>query len=83
MRDHLRVKIELDMLEEAAIIEDVTSEPTPWFDPRVKVPKGEQFIRIYLDTRNANTAINKHGERTWCPTHTVEYGQSNGQTSTS
>ena len=63
-----RVKIELDKLEKAGIIEDVTSEPTPWLNPLVIVPKGEQSIRICLDMRNANTAI----ERTRYPTPTVE-----------
>ena len=64
-----KVKRELERLEQEDIIEDVTSEPTPWLSPLVVVPKANsESIRLCLDMRKANTAIG----RTRYPTPTVE-----------
>ena len=64
-----KVKCELERLEQEDIIEDVTSEPTPWLSPLVVVPKANsESIRLCLDMRKANTAIG----RTGYPTPTVE-----------
>ena len=64
-----KVKCELERLEQEDIIEDVTSEPTPWLSPLVVVPKANsESIRLCLDMRKANTAIG----RTRYPTPTVE-----------
>ena len=63
-----KVKRELVKLEKQGIIEAVSSEPTPWLSPLVVVPKGNKDIRLCLDMRKANTAI----ERTRYPTPTVD-----------
>ena len=63
-----RVHTELAELEKQGIIEDITDKPTPWLSPMVIVPKGKNGIRLCLDMRNANKAI----ERTRYPTPTVE-----------
>ena len=63
-----KVKNELNKLEQQGIIEDVSGEPTPWLNPLVVVPKGENEIRVCLDMRNANTAIT----RTRYPTPTID-----------
>ena len=63
-----KVNIELERLERAGIIEDVTNLPTPWLNPLVVVPKGEEDVRICLDMRCANKAIT----RTRFPTPTVD-----------
>ena len=63
-----RVKQELEKLEKQGIVEDVTCEPTPWLSPLVIVPKGKSSIRVCLDMRNANVAI----ERTRYQTPTVD-----------
>ncbi|XP_057292552.1 uncharacterized protein K02A2.6-like [Hydractinia symbiolongicarpus] len=63
-----RVNAEIAKMEKAGIIEDVTNEATPWLNPLVIVPKPEEGVRICLDMREANKAIN----RTRYPTATVE-----------
>ena len=60
------VKRTIEEWERNDIIEDVTSEPTPWLSQMVIVPpkeKGKKF-RVCVDMRNANEAI----ERTRYPT---------------
>ena len=63
------VKRTIEEWEKNDIIEDVTSEPTPWISQMVIVPPqdGKKF-RVCVDMRNANEAI----ERTRYPTPTVE-----------
>ena len=57
----------MERLEQEDIIEDGTSEPTPWLSPLVVVPKGNsESIRLCLDMRKVNTAIGRN------PTPTVE-----------
>ena len=63
-----KVKQELNRLEAEGIIEDISSEPTPWLNPLVVVPKGNNKIRLCVDMRNANKAIS----RTRYPTPTVD-----------
>ena len=40
---------EIKNLEVHDIIKDITNEPTPWLNPLVVVPKGENDVRICLD----------------------------------
>ena len=54
-----KVRKEIKNLEVNDIIEDKTNEPTPWLNPLVVVPKAENNVRICLDMRNANTAIER------------------------
>ena len=63
-----KVNAEIERLERENIIEDVTGEPTPWLNPLVIVPKGDNKIRLCVDMREANKAIT----RTRYPTPTVE-----------
>ena len=63
-----KVENEIKRLEEEDIIEDVTAQPTPWLNPLVMVPKGEDQIRLCVDMRAANKAIT----RTRYPTRTVD-----------
>lgn len=63
-----KVKTEIEHLEKQDIIEDVTSEATPWLSPLVIVPKANDEVRLCVDMRNANTAI----QRTRFPTPTVD-----------
>ena len=65
----LRKKLqkEIEHLEQQDI-EDITSEATPWLSQLVIVPKSDGRVRICIDMRNANTAI----ERTRFPTPTVD-----------
>ena len=62
------VRAEIKNLEGQDIIEDVTSEATPWLSQLVIVPKPSNKIRLCIDMRNANTAI----ERTRFPTPTLD-----------
>ena len=62
-----KVNKKLAELEQEGIIEDVTNEATPWINPLVIVPKGND-IRLCIDMRCANKAIS----RTRYPTPTVE-----------
>ena len=61
------VRAEIKNLEEQDIIEDVTSEATPWLSQLVIVPKPSYKIRLCIDMPNSNTAI----KRTRFPTPTV------------
>ena len=63
-----KVQKEIEHLEQQDIIEDITSEATPWLSQLVIVPKSDGGIRLCIDMRNANTAI----ERTCFPTPTVD-----------
>lgn len=63
-----KVNKELEKLERAGIIEDVTDEPTPWLNPLVIVPKSDGTIRLCVDMRCANKAI----KRTRYPTPTID-----------
>ena len=57
---HTRVKVEaeLNRLLDADIIEPV-SGPTSWLNPIVAVPKSDNTIRLCLDMRQANKAIQR------------------------
>ena len=55
-------------LEEQDIIDDVTSETTPWLGQLVIVSKFDSKIHFCIDMHNANAAI----ERTRFPTPTVD-----------
>ena len=59
---------EIKNLEEQDIIEDVTSEATPWLSQLVIVAKPGNTIRLCTDMRNANKAI----ETIRFPTPTVD-----------
>ena len=63
-----KVQKEIEHLEQQDIIENITSEATPWLSQLVIVPKSDGGIRLCIDLRNANTAI----ERTCFPTPTVD-----------
>lgn len=63
-----KVNREIEKLEKAGIVEDVTDEPTPWLNPLVIVPKADGTIRLCVDMRCANKAI----KRTRYPTPTVD-----------
>ena len=67
---HLRQKVDLELkkLREADIIEDITEEATPWVSPIVVVPKNSGEIRMCIDMRQANKAI----ERTRHPSPCIE-----------
>ncbi len=54
-----KVKAELEQLENSDIIERVPeSQPTPWVSPVVVVPKKDGGVRLCVDMRQANSAIN-------------------------
>lgn len=57
---HLRqqVSAELAKLEKEGIIEDVKG-PTPWISPLVVVPKPNGTVRLCVDMRRANEAIQR------------------------
>ena len=63
-----KVKVEIEKMEQQDIIEDLTSEATPWLSQLVIVPKNNGDVRLCVDMLNANTAI----ERTRFPTPTVD-----------
>ena len=63
-----KVNREIQKLESEGIVEDVTNEPTPWINPLVIVPKSGDEIRLCVDMRCANKAI----ERTRYPTPTID-----------
>ena len=63
-----KVQNETKKLEVNDILEDTTNEPTTSLNPLVVLPKGESDVRLCLDTRNANTAI----ERTSFPLPAVD-----------
>ena len=66
---HLRKKVEkeLETLEQQGIIEKVDG-PTPWVSPLVVIPKKNGDVRICVDMRMANEAINRERH----PTPTVD-----------
>eukprot|EP00057_Strongylocentrotus_purpuratus_P005494 XP_003731095.1 PREDICTED: uncharacterized protein K02A2.6-like [Strongylocentrotus purpuratus] len=65
---HLREKVaaELDKLLEEDVIESVIGEPTPWVSPIVTPPKKDGSIRLCVDMRKPNKAIQR--ERHSMPT---------------
>ena len=63
-----QVREELAKLESDGIIETVTNETTPWISPMVIVPKANGKIRLCIDMRGPNQAI----ERTRYPIPTLE-----------
>ena len=63
-----KVQKEIEHLKQQDIIEDITSEATPWLSQFVIVPKSDGGVRLCIDMRNANTAI----KRTHFPTPTVD-----------
>jgi hypothetical protein len=77
---HLRPKVEaeLERLKALDIIEPVTDEPTPWISPITVVPKPKkpEEIRICVDMRAANKAIER--ERHVTPTMDDIISQLNG-----
>ncbi|CAB4038802.1 Transposon Ty3-I Gag-Pol poly [Paramuricea clavata] len=64
---HLRRKVSaaLKQLEKDDIIEKVEG-PTPWISPLVVIPKNDETVRLCVDMRRANCAIQR--ERHPCPT---------------
>ena len=66
---HMRKKVarELDQLEQQGIIEKVDG-PTPWVSPLVITPKKSGDVRICVDMRMANRAINRERH----PTPTID-----------
>ena len=66
----LRNKVEqkLDELLDKDIIKEVAHKPTEWVSPLVVVPKADGDIRICVDIRRANSAI----ERERHPIPTIE-----------
>ena len=65
---HIRqdVSKELKKLQDQDIIEKVTNQPTPWISPIVATPKKDGGLRICVDMREANQAIER--ERHTMPT---------------
>ena len=65
---HIRqdVSKELKKLQDQDIIEKVTNQPTPWISPIVATPKKDGGIRICVNMREANQAIER--ERHTMPT---------------
>ena len=55
-------------MEQQDIIEDITSEGTPWLSQLVIALKSNGDVRLRIDMRNTNTAI----QRTRFPTPTVD-----------
>ena len=58
---HIRqdVSKELKKLQNQDIIEKVTNQPTPWISPIIATPKKDGGIRICVDMREANQAIER------------------------
>ena len=56
----------LEEFKRLDLIEDVGSEPTKWVSPMAVVPKPDGDIRVYIDMRLANRAIQR--ERYHIPT---------------
>ena len=65
---HVRndVSKELKKLEEQDIVEKVANQPTSWISPIVITPKKDGGIRLCVDMREANQAIER--ERNTMPT---------------
>lgn len=53
MEEKIQELINLDVIEPA-------TGPTPWVNPVVVVPKSEGDIRLCIDMRRANEAIERH-----------------------
>ena len=49
--------MQIKHLEQQDIFKDITSEATPWPSQLVIVPKSNGDVRLCIDMRNANTAI--------------------------
>ena len=49
----------LDELLETGIIEEVPEGPTGWVSPLVVIPKEDANVRVCVDMRRANRAINR------------------------
>ena len=64
---HKKVEEELEHLEQHGIIEKVDG-PTPWVSPLVLIPKKNGDVRICVDMRMVNKAINRERH----PTPTVD-----------
>ena len=58
----------MERLEQQDIIENITSEATPWLSQLIIVTKSDGGVRLFIDMRNANAAI----ERTRFPTPTMD-----------
>ena len=56
---HLRKKLEkeLDEMEAEGLIEEHTAGPAPWISNTVLAPKDDGSIRVTVDMRNVNKAI--------------------------
>ena len=63
-----RVDDEIDRLLKLDIIEEANDEPTTWVSPIVAVPKKDGSVRICVDLRQANKAV----QRQQYPIPTVE-----------
>ena len=65
---HLRQQVEkqLKLLEQQGIIEQVEG-PTPWVSPLVVIPKKNGEVRLCVDMRMANRAIDRrhHSQARW------------------
>ena len=48
-------------LQDQDIIEKVTNQPTPWISPIAATPKKDGGIRICVEMREANQAIEREG----------------------
>jgi hypothetical protein len=57
---------ELKKLEKQDIVEKIANQPTPWISPMVVTPKKDGGIRLCVDMREANQAIER--ERNTMPT---------------
>ena len=53
------VQKQIAYLEQQDIIKDITSEATSWLSQVVLVPKSNCDVRLCINMRNANTAIEK------------------------
>ena len=58
--------MKLDELLKEEIIEEVPSGPTEWVSPLVIVPKPDGDIRICVDMRKANEAIEREAPNPHC-----------------
>ena len=77
---HLRGKVEkeIQQLLRDDIIEEVTNESTPWVSPIVTPPKKNGDVRLCVDMREANKAIER--ERHPLPTMEELINDLNGAT---
>ena len=54
-----KVSDALKQLEDDDIIETVIEGPTPWISPLVIIPKNDGTVRLCVDMRMANRAIQR------------------------